>query len=232
MTSIPVDDHPEEASPPRVDGVPSAPTVTISPMRRRHLRSVLAIEGEVYPRPWSARLFEEELDRSNRAYVVARVGATVVGYAGVLMIADDGHVATVAVQPRWQGHGIAKRLMAELVRAALEMDANQLTLEVRVSNLAAQAVYRRFGFAPAGARKGYYADNGEDALVMWAHGITEPHFRDRLVAIEASFSPPTVRQGFSVEEPVPSTHPALFSTSVGSPDQVGMPDQKAPAVHP
>lgn len=222
MTSTPV----EGPSAPRVDGSPIAPTVTISPMRRRHLRAVLAIEGEVYPRPWSARLFEDELDRSNRAYLVARVGRVVVGYAGVLMIADDGHVATVAVDPAWQGHGIATRLVAELVRAAIELGANQLTLEVRVSNLAAQAVYRRFGFAPAGARKGYYADNDEDALVMWAHGITEPRFRERLAAIDASFSPPTVRQGFSPEGPVPSAHPAA------SPRPAEAPDQKTPVAQP
>jgi ribosomal-protein-alanine N-acetyltransferase len=192
----------------RTDGPPSRFTVTISPMRRRHLRAVLEIEGKVYPRPWSARLFEDELERSNRLYLVARVGASVVGYAGLLMIADDGHVATVAVDPEWQGHGIAKRLMAELIRGALKLGANQLTLEVRVSNHAAQSVYRRFGFAPAGARKAYYSDNGEDALVMWAHGTSTAAYRERLAAIDATFDPPTVRQGFSDERSVRSEHPA------------------------
>jgi len=204
VTSAPVED-PSRA---RTDGSPSGFSVTISPMRPRHLRAVLDIERQVYPRPWSSRLFEEELQRSNRLYVVARVGPTVVGYAGVLMIADDGHVATVAVDPAWQGHGIARRLMAELVRGALGLGANQLTLEVRVSNLVAQSVYRHFGFAPAGARKGYYADNGEDALVMWAHGVTDPEYLDRLAAVEASLSPPTVRTGFRAEPPIPSGHPA------------------------
>lgn len=212
MTSVPV----EDASPMRTDGVPPGFAVTVSPMRRRHLRSVLAIEAQVYPRPWSSRLFEEELDRSNRVYVVARVGPTVVGYAGLLMIADDGHVATVAVDPAWQGQGIAKRLLAELIRGALDLGANQLTLEVRVSNLVAQSIYRRFGFAPAGARKAYYADNGEDALVMWAHGVTEAEFRERLAAIDASFTPPTTRQGFSEPPPVPSEHPAVVVSAPSS----------------
>ena len=67
-------------------------------------------------------------------YLVARVGATVVGYAGLLMIADDGHVATVAVDPAWQRRGLATRLLVELVRGAMELGANQLTLEVRMSN--------------------------------------------------------------------------------------------------
>lgn len=213
MTPVPVDD----ASPPRTDGPPSSFSVTISPMRPRHLRAVLEIERKVYPRPWSSRLFEDELGRSNRLYVVARVGPTVVGYAGVLMIADDGHVATVAVDPTWQGHGVARRLVAELVRGALLLGANQLTLEVRVSNLVAQSVYRHFGFAPAGARKGYYADDGEDALVMWAHGVAEPEYRQRLAAIDASFTPPTVRAGFQPTSPVPSDHPVAGGSPAAGP---------------
>ena len=194
--------------PVRVDGRGGSFAVTVSPMRRRHLRAVLDIERQVYPRPWSARLFEDELDRSGRVYLVARVGPTVVGYAGLLMIADDGHVATVAVHPDWQGRGMATRLLAELVQGALDLGANQLTLEVRVSNQAAQHVYRRFGFAPAGARKAYYADNGEDALVMWAHGVSGADYRLRLGELTASFRPPTVRQGFSEAAAVPSDHPS------------------------
>lgn len=199
---------PAAPGPVRVDGRPGPFTVTVSPMRRRHLRAVLEIERRVYPRPWSARLFEDELDRTGRVYLVARVGPTVVGYAGLLMIADDGHVATVAVHPDWQGRGVATRLLAELVEGALRLGANQLTLEVRVSNLTAQAVYRRFGFAPAGARKAYYGDNGEDALVMWAHEVSGPEYRRRLHDLVASFRPPTVRQGFPDPPAVPSNHPS------------------------
>ena len=188
--------------------------VTITPMRRRHLGAVVAIETLVYPKPWSAALFEDELDRPGRSYLVARVGSTVVGYAGVLLLADDGHVATVAVDPSRQGRGIATRLLLELVRSAVDLGAEQLTLEVRVSNTRAQAVYRRFGFAPAGARKAYYADNGEDALVMWAHEVQGAAYAARLDAIEATFASPTIRQGFHAEpEPVyagaPVAHPAL-----------------------
>lgn len=190
------------------DPRPHKPVITISPMRRRHLRSVLAIEQQVYPRPWSERLFEDELDRSGRLYLVARVESTVVGYCGLLMIADDGHVATVAVDPAWQGRGVATRMLAELVAGALEMGANQLTLEVRVSNIVAQRVYRRFGFAPAGARKAYYADNGEDALVMWVHEVGGHEYRRRLAELTGSFDPPTVLQGFSADPPVSSGHPA------------------------
>ncbi|MEO6987535.1 MAG: ribosomal protein S18-alanine N-acetyltransferase [Aquihabitans sp.] len=187
------------------------PRITITPMRRRHLDAVLAIEGRAQARPWSLRLFEDELERGGRHYVVARTGPTVIGFAGLLMIADDGHVATVAVEPAQQGSKIATRLIVELVQAALSLGANQLTLEVRVSNTRAQSLYRRFGFVPAGVRKGYYADNGEDAIVMWAHDVDQPSYAERLADIEASLPSPTVRVGFEAAESgsqTASVHPA------------------------
>ena len=195
-----------------VAGTEGAPlTLTIAPMRRRHLPEVLAIEAQVYPKPWSSRLFEDELERSGRLYLVARLGATVVGYAGVLMIADDGHIATIAVDPAWQRHGIARSLLAELVRGAMGLGANQLTLEVRVTNVGAQELYRAFGFAPAGARKAYYGDNGEDALVMWAHDVRTDEYEQRLQAAESIAPWPVVRQGFEAvdERAAARLHPAL-----------------------
>lgn len=189
--------------------VPAAePTaLTISPMRRRHLPEVLGIEAQVYPRPWSSRLFEDELERSGRVYLVARLGSTVVGYAGVLMIADDGHIATIAVDPAWHRHGIARCLLVELVRQARELGANQLTLEVRITNRGAQDLYRSLGFAPGGARKAYYADNGEDALVMWAHDIATSEYDARLEGLAAQARWPVVRQGFG-EARTERFHPA------------------------
>lgn len=186
--------------------------ITVTPMRHRHLDAVVRIEGLAQPRPWTLRLFQDELERSGRHYVVARTGSTVVGFAGVLMIADDGHVATVAVDPTRQGEKIATRLMLELVRGALDLGANQLTLEVRTSNARAQSLYRRFGFAPAGVRKAYYADNGEDAIVMWAHDVADRAYADRLMAIEASLPSPTVRVGFDpdgLETHLAAGHPAV-----------------------
>lgn len=191
----------------RIEG----PRITVAPMRHRHLEAVLRIEGQVQPRPWSLRLFEDELERRGRHYVVARTGATVVGFAGLLMIVDDGHVATVAVDPTQQGAKVATRLMVELVRGALALGANQLTLEVRASNTRAQSLYRRFGFAPAGVRKAYYADNREDAIVMWAHDVADPAYADRVATIEASLPSPTVRVGFDpngVKGTTAAAHPA------------------------
>jgi len=189
-------------------------TLTVTPMRRRHLPEVLAIEAQVYPKPWSSRLFEDELGRTGRLYVVARDGDTVVGYAGLLMIADDGHVATVAVDPARQRRGVGRALLLELVDGARSLGANQLTLEVRVTNEGAQALYRAFGFAPAGARKAYYGDNGEDALVMWAHDIRSSDYEHRLSGL-ARAGPPVVRVGFDASSAEPSlpdhtpVHPAV-----------------------
>src|SRR6266511_2154094 len=139
-------------------------------MRRRHVRGVLRIEQQVYPRPWTMSLFLSELAlRSSRAYFVARVGRDVIGYGGLMMSADDGHITTLAVDPRWQRRQIATRLLLVLAREAIAREARSLTLEVRLSNRPAQELYRRFGFAPVGVRKNYYAETTEDALVMWAH---------------------------------------------------------------
>ena len=165
----------------------SAPVVQIQPMRRRHLRSVLKIEQEVYPRPWSASLFLSELAlRSTRAYFVARVGRDVVGYAGLMMTVDDGHVTTIAVDPRWHRHKIGSRLLLVLAREAIARGATSLTLEVRMSNKGAQELYRRFGFGPVGVRKNYYQEVNEDALVMWAHEVDKLAYEELLRSIEAA----------------------------------------------
>lgn len=160
--------------------------VTIVPMRRRHLRAVMRIEALVYPRPWSVTLFTSELAlRGTRSYSVARVGATVVGYSGLMVGTEDAHVTTIAVDPAWQRHKVGTRLMLHMARTALERGARNMTLEVRVANTGAQALYHRFGFAPAGIRKNYYSETNEDALIMWANDIDSPEHAARLDALEA-----------------------------------------------
>ena len=173
----------------RDDRRPSAEPLAVAlvPMRRRHLRTVLRIETQVYPRPWSLSLFMSELAlRSTRAYYVARVEGLVVGYAGLMMTADDGHVTTIAVDPVWHRHKIGTRLLLQLAREAIRRGATSLTLEVRMSNQPAQALYRRFGFAPAGVRRKYYIETNEDALVMWADDVDSKEYRRRLDDIEAA----------------------------------------------
>jgi [ribosomal protein S18]-alanine N-acetyltransferase len=178
----------------RVEGEPL--TVVVSTMRRRHLRGVLHIEQQVYPRPWTFGLFLSELSqRSTRLYLVARVGHRVVGYIGMLRSLDDAHITTLAVDPAWHRQGIATRLLATAARAAITRGCSNLTLEVRVSNSGAQQLYRRFGFVPAGVRKGYYPDNREDAIVMWANDVDQPAYARRLSDIEAAVPGFTIVEG-------------------------------------
>ena len=165
----------------------SAIDVQLTPMRRRHLRTVLRIETEVYPRPWTMNLFVSELGmRSSRSYYVAKVGPTVVGYSGMMLVGEDAHVTTIAVDPKWHRHQIGTRLMANIVRDGRDRGARHLTLEVRVSNEPAQRMYRTFGFRPAGIRKGYYVETNEDALIMWADDIDQPDYVERLIRIESN----------------------------------------------
>jgi ribosomal-protein-alanine N-acetyltransferase len=163
---------------------PAAHPIVVGPMRRRHLRAVLRIEGENSPRGWSLGLFMSELSyRDARVYLVAKHHNRVIGFAGLLFAGDDGHVTTISVDRRWQQHRVGTRLMLVLVERALEKGAEALTLEVRPSNKSAIALYTRFGFAPVGVRKNYYRETNEDALVMWATDVQQEPYRQRLAAI-------------------------------------------------
>lgn len=166
------------------------PELRIVPMRRRHLRAVTRIEGAVCPRPWSIGLFLSELGAGpSRRYLVARAEGAVVGYGGLMVGAGEGHVTTLAVDPGWQRRSVGTHLLLALVEWGLEQGCSALTLEVRIGNLGAQALYRRFGFVPAGVRPGYYAETNEDALVMWAHDVDAPAYAERLAAIAARSAP-------------------------------------------
>jgi ribosomal-protein-alanine N-acetyltransferase len=172
---------------------PATLEVHLVPMRRRHLRSVLRVESQVYPRPWSLSLFLSELAlRTSRYYLVARADALVIGYAGLMFTGADAHVTTIAVDPNFHRCKVATRLLAALTREAIARGARNLTLEVRVSNRPAQTLYGSFGFRPAGVRKNYYVETNEDALVMWAEAIDSDDYRARLAAIEAGIPGSTV----------------------------------------
>jgi ribosomal-protein-alanine N-acetyltransferase len=163
---------------------PSGWAVRIAPMRRRHLRSVLRIEGQVCPRPWTLGVFLSELQVGpGRRYLVARTPASVVGYGGLMVAVGEGHVTTLAVDPAWQRRAVGTRLLHALASWGRAQGCSGLTLEVRMSNVAAQSLYRRFGFVPAGVRRGYYAETKEDALIMWAHDVDQPAYAERLDAI-------------------------------------------------
>lgn len=185
------------------DGLPAdvgehpARAVVIEPMRRRHLGPIQQIEQLVYPRPWPEGVFASELElvrRGERHYIVASSSerqrpATVLGYGGLMFVIDDAHVTNIAVDPALHRGGVGTRLMAELAWEAIARGCVALTLEVRASNAGAQALYRRFGFVPAGVRQRYY-ENTDDAIVMWCNDIETEGYQAELRAMCPEATPP------------------------------------------
>ncbi len=168
---------------------PDRAEVVIAPMRGRDLPGVLRIEQAVYVLPWTRRLFVEELSlRTSRVYRVAWSGRRIVGFAGQMLIDDESHVNNIAVDPTWQGRGLGTAILLDLERTGLVNGARHLTLEVRVGNEPALALYRRFGLAPVGVRRNYYPETGDDALVMWSRNIDSAEYADRLQEIDTMTS--------------------------------------------
>ena len=166
----------------------SSQDLVIVPMRRAHIRKIMPIEQQVYPRPWTAQVFIEELEQvrvGKRHYLVGTIGDELVGYGGLLYVENDAHVTNIAVHPMWRSRGIATELLLDLAWEANRRGCEAVTLEVRHTNVAAQQLYRRFGFVPAGVRKKYY-ENRDDAIVMWCAGVQQPEFIERLQKIELS----------------------------------------------
>ena len=156
-------------------------TVGLRPMTADDIDAALGLEERVYAQAWSRQVFTDELDQPTRRYLVADVAGSLAGYGGVMLVGDEAHITTVVVDPLHRQSRIGTRLMLALVDKALGAGAKALTLEVRVSNEAAQALYRRFGMAPVGVRKQYYRD--EDALIMWVHDIDGDNFLTRLAEL-------------------------------------------------
>lgn len=155
---------------------------SIEPMRHRHVGQVLAIERSAYPKPWSTKVFHDELEQAragHRRYLVARSGRQVIGYAGLMFVADEAHVTNIAVHPEHRRYGVATRLLIDQAQAAIRRGCTAWTLEVRASSTGAQRLYQAFGFAPAGIRKQYY-EGAEDAIVMWCPAIQSAAYAHRL----------------------------------------------------
>lgn len=174
---------------------------------------VAALEKMIFSLPWSAHAFDYELrynpmahffvvrparmstahdeqkiapdNRQNNAAETVRRGK-LLGYGGFWLILDEAHVCTLAVHPYWRGRGIGELLLAHLIDHAIALHAAVLTLEVRVSNLPAQRLYQKYGFAVTGLRKRYYSDNHEDALIMTTELIASPSFQRRFRALKSA----------------------------------------------
>ncbi|HEX6349295.1 MAG TPA: ribosomal protein S18-alanine N-acetyltransferase [Candidatus Dormibacteraeota bacterium] len=152
--------------------------LTIEPMREADVPAVQLIERDIFSTPWPRNAYYRELASRNSAhYIVLRRDEEIVGYAGMWRMYDEAHVTTIGVRHDVQHSGYGRVLFAALVQAAYDMGAKWVTLEVRTSNENAMRMYEAFGFKVIGRRKGYYTDNGEDAIVMWSDSIYSPRFR-------------------------------------------------------
>ena len=142
--------------------------IKIVPMNADHLDELEKLEKICFSRPWSRKMLAEELENQCAAFLVAQDGDTgrVVGYAGLLVVADEGYITNVAVFPEYRRRGVAAQLLSVFENFARGSHLAFLTLEVRPSNTAAIALYESFGFRQVGRRKNYYDLPKEEALIL------------------------------------------------------------------
>lgn len=148
--------------------LPEQPLVFRS-MKVEDIDTVCRIEQESFPTPWTAGAFYNELTNNHFArYIIMEWDGEIAGYAGMWLIMDEAHITNIAVRAPYRGKKLGERLLTELKGTAGVQGAKRITLEVRVTNYVAQGLYKKLGFQSVGVRKGYYTDNNEDALIMWA----------------------------------------------------------------
>ena len=139
---------------------------TLVPMARSHLSGVAELERMCFTTPWTEAMLEEELYNDTASFIVAEgEDGSVLGYAGLHAVLDEGYIDNVAVRPDCRRQGIADRLLDVFCRFGAA-NLSFLTLEVRPSNTAAVALYEKHGFAEAGRRRDYYENPKEDALLL------------------------------------------------------------------
>ncbi len=135
-------------------------------MTEEDVSAVAELEKKCFAVPWSEKSFHDEMKNKLAVYFVAKSDARCIGYAGFWNVSGEGGITNVAVLPEYRRQGIGSMLIAEMIKTAVKLKLDLLTLEVRKSNIAAQGLYKKYGFDIIGERKRYYSDNGEDAWIM------------------------------------------------------------------
>ncbi len=141
-------------------------TVSFRPMVAADLGEVMAIERASFRHPWSSNFFMEEIQVPCARSVLAQVNNKIVGYVLFWLLPEEIDIHNIAVHTGFRRQGIGQALLQRVIEQARKRDCSRVTLEVRVSNLGAQKLYESVGFVSQGLRKGYYSDDGEDALIM------------------------------------------------------------------
>ena len=140
-------------------------------MKQEDADEIAEIEEMTFAMPWSRKDFWAEAVNENAIYIVGLFENKVVAYAGAWISFEEAQVTNVAVHPDYRGQGIGAELFAKLIDEVKKINVTAITLEVRPSNESAIKLYEKFGLKSVGRRKGYYIDNGEDALIMWNTNI-------------------------------------------------------------
>lgn len=136
----------------------------------KHIDDLVVVENLSFEIPWSRQsLIDEIVNNSTAVYFCALSDDMAIGYVGMWQVIDEGHITNIAVHPEFRKSGAGSLLMEELLKEAHTRGITALTLEVRESNESAKSLYRKYGFEEGGARKAYYADNREDAIIMWKY---------------------------------------------------------------
>ena len=144
----------------------------IVPLELKYIDGVLEVDKLCFSIPWSRESFIDEVLKNKFArYVIAIYDDKVVGYAGMWLIAMEGQITNIATHPNYRGMGVASLMLESLLSICKEENVLAMTLEVRSSNFSALSLYKKYGFVQEGLRKQYYADNKEDAIIMWKHDI-------------------------------------------------------------
>lgn len=161
--------------------------LSIAPMTTSDVAAVTRIERACFSTVWPNDAFYNELSTNKLAhYFVGRLEDRIVAYGGIWVILEDSHVTTLAVDPQYRGRRFGEVLLLRLIDEAIERGAGWMTLEVRESNTVAQRLYRKYGFTTVTMRAGYYSDDNESALIMWAGSLKSELYRNRLAVLRAS----------------------------------------------
>lgn len=142
--------------------------IIVRKMEEEDLDRIMEIEQDAFTTPWTRESFILEITKNQLArYIVAEIDNIVVGYGGIWLIIDEGHITNIAVDRDYRKMGAGKSLVEGLIHLCAEGCIGSMTLEVRESNIAAQSLYKKYGFIEAGIRPKYYLDDNEDAIIMW-----------------------------------------------------------------
>lgn len=148
--------------------------IIVRKMIEEDIDIILEIEKEAFTTPWSREAFLTEIKENLLAYyLIAEVNGKVTGYGGIWLILNEGHITNIAVKEEYKGNGIGNSILEGLICYCMKNSIDNMTLEVRESNVIAQNLYRKYGFVSSGKRPNYYSDDGEDAIIMWRTNIVE-----------------------------------------------------------